>query len=433
MPTFSPAVAGLGFAFAALGFTQAAQAAAPGTPRTALFQVNQSAFSNRYLDPSVGSDDSGNLVVAWAANGRVWVRCFGSDGSPHTGEMAVSTAVTPALAPLTNVLSVADVLGERTPAVAVNRSTGDFIVAWVVDGGDAPLGFGLSPIALYDQVLVRHFDRTGQPKGLPVVVTSTQTRTPWELLVSMNRSGAFVAAWQDTDRATDRTFAINLAWYNSNDQQLGTAQPPVQNVAAPFLVDAGISGDGHVMAAWGSSNVDGTVMFGDCYTPQGTATGAVSLPAGIIGHSEDGNILVLTSGTGGLYQRSYDAGCRQVTGDVLLPGSAALSSASRLAIDSVHDQLAVFGWQYQLLADGFYHFTGYLGLYSLSGTAYGAVQPMTDVTNTDNYSGADSPHMAFGGPGNLWAAWNWSPDDQTSSIMARGYYGGVTAQAAAHR
>jgi hypothetical protein len=430
MRIISKAIGLTAFAAIASGFAGAVHAATPGTPLTATFQVNQSTPNiGPYIGQNIGSDDAGNLTVAWMSDRRVMVRRFGPAGAPLTGEIAVSTAVEPGLASLTNLLPLNSVTAERSPAVAVNRSNGDFIVAWVNDNGGV-LVPGLPQ--LYDFVLVREFDRNGLPKGLPIFVTTTQTTTPDQPFVAMNRSGAFVVAWADRDRVTDfNPYFLNLAWYSGSGQKLGARQ---QAASIPVLTGAGISADGHMVQAWRESSG----FFGECFTPQGSNSGAVPMPAGPVAQTEDGSIVLVHGETGGVYERTYNAACAQVVGDALLQPASAnqLGSPAGLAIDSVRNQLAVFGWQYDT-SGGTYHATGHLGLFSLSGTAYGAVQLLADFDST-LFVGEGAPQLVFDGQGNLWAAWNravWSPATElySHSVLARGYYGGAAAQSSARR
>jgi hypothetical protein len=79
--------------------------------------------------PSIGADDSGNFTVTWesyvggSAQIEIVARQFDSTGAPLGGEAIVNTGNT----------SFPD---QRFPGLAMNPTTGDFVVAWESDSQD---------------------------------------------------------------------------------------------------------------------------------------------------------------------------------------------------------------------------------------------------------------------------------------------------------
>ncbi|MBI3448163.1 MAG: hypothetical protein HY049_04495 [Acidobacteria bacterium] len=147
-----------------------------GAPQGAEFAVN-TYTTNRQQLPSIGTDSSGNFVVAWQSRNQdgsgdgVLARRFDSTGAALGTEFQANTFTT----------------GNQNSASVGIDPFGEFTVAWQSYGQDGD-GFG---------IVGRHFSSSGAPAGGEFLVNSSTTGYQTQPEVAMDPQGDFVVVWQD--------------------------------------------------------------------------------------------------------------------------------------------------------------------------------------------------------------------------------------------
>ncbi|MCM2314770.1 MAG: hypothetical protein NDJ92_06420 [Thermoanaerobaculia bacterium] len=168
--------------------------------------INSYPASSNVVD--VSAAESGNFAVVWsgndpASNPATNVRVFNSGGSSIVGPLALGY------------------LNPSDAAVAMNRTTGDFVVAWVDSMGGG----------------VQKFDSAGTPVG----PQGSFGFMPSKVEVAMDSTGNFVVAW-------DNFYGV----YGSSFDSAGASVDPQFTVSASGYGQPSVApvGAGNFVVAW---------------------------------------------------------------------------------------------------------------------------------------------------------------------------------------
>jgi hypothetical protein len=154
---------------------------AAGAPLAGPIQVNTTTFGQQF-GASVGMDDSGNFVVAWASQDQdgsgygIFAQRFDSGGNRLGGEFQVNTYTDN---------------NQWAPSVAMD-SDGDFVVAWQSYGNDGDL-WG---------VAARRYNAAGAAQGGEVQVNTTTAGIQAFPSVAVQDDGDFVVAFHSSPSPT---------------------------------------------------------------------------------------------------------------------------------------------------------------------------------------------------------------------------------------
>jgi len=166
------------------------------TPVGLEFQVNQSTSNNQW-HPSIGTDQAGDFVVAFAGYSDsvsnpgwgIFARCYQADGTPLGDQFRVAT--------LTSLFQ-----SEMTVAKSLG---GNFVVAWV---GDSVGGGGTNA------VFARCYSANGTALTVAFTINNPTTVNCYLPSAAMDANGNFAIAWleepsSDNSRIKVRRFAAD--------------------------------------------------------------------------------------------------------------------------------------------------------------------------------------------------------------------------------
>jgi VCBS repeat-containing protein len=147
--------------------------AADGTPVGPEMQVSETTALNQHW-ASIGMADNGDFVITWTNDGTtqdVYARRYAANDTPLTSEFRVNTTVTGA---------------QRNSTISMHDD-GSFIIAWEGNGGGDSYG-----------IYLQCFDSSGIATGGQTLVNTATTGNQEHATLSINDSGAFLVAWEDT-------------------------------------------------------------------------------------------------------------------------------------------------------------------------------------------------------------------------------------------
>ncbi len=406
---------------------QQAHASSPalGSPKVATFQVNAPNEQTDYIGASVASDAAGNLTVVWAESATdvdgdgleiIYARRFAVDGHPLTPQFLVHSEPGGYF---------------HSPAVAVSRQSGDFVVSWTGN-----VEFAVS------NTYVRLFDHNGNPKG-PEIQVSTADEFSRNSFVAMNRSGNFVVGWTTQANGQGQApFHAYLAGFNSQGQPIGSTVrlAAMYPDGSPEIGGVGIADDGHFMANF--TRLDerySGLEYLNCFDAQGTALGGDVLASqaannsinfySVAAQGSDGTIALATeagrpnsannNSFRNIYMKIFDESCQAKGTETLATPDDGLASQvppKTITVDSETGQI-VLGWQ----ANYGDAQTGFARLLSISG--FPLVDPIK-LYYTTKQPYVDSIAATFDGQGNPWVAFGRFVDSTVfDDIFAASYYG----------
>lgn len=256
--------------------------AADGTALTGDILVNQTTDTDQNL-ARVVSDDAGNFVVAWASDKNssdVYFRRFNAAGVALTGELRANSTVD----------------GTQTnPVLAINSSTGAFVVAWQGSGPGDSEGVFFRRFAA-DGTAIDPTDRRAH---------SSSSGTQANPAVAMDSSGRFVIAFDVGDHMYFQRFNAEGAVQGAvtqvdNALSTSTGAAIAMDSAGNFTLV--YREQNTLTGVWGRGyNVDGTQRFA-WFHP---ATGDATSPS--IDFGSDGSFVVTYQKAGSSGQDIYAA------------------------------------------------------------------------------------------------------------------------------
>lgn len=264
--------------------------AANGTALTGEILVNQTTTRDQKW-ASVATDAAGNFVVTWTNRddggdqGDVYFRRFDGNGTALTAETLVNTTVTTST--------------QENSAIAMDATSGDFVVVWEgVGAGDG------------DGVFFRRYNADGTAKdATEQSANSTDLGNEHAAAVAMSASGSFVVTWERDDHLYFQRFnAAGVAQGAITQGDSGLSNVGMStvgmNAAGDFTVLYRVT-NGLLVGVWGRGfNADGT----EKYTYFQAASGDASDPS--IAMASDGSFIMTYEGSGdgaalGVYARKY--------------------------------------------------------------------------------------------------------------------------------
>jgi hypothetical protein len=274
---------------------------AGGAPLGGPVRAADTTFGNQF-GASVGMDDAGNLVVAWASEFQdgsgygIFARRFDSAGNALGNEFQVNTVT-------------AD--DQTDPSVAVDPD-GDFVIAWQSYG----------PHGTQWEVAARRFNAAGVAQGAEFPVNTTTTGVQAFPSVATDDAGGFVIAWHSN--AAGNYDVVGRA-YDAAGTAL-TGEIPVNSTTAgdQSYPDVDRDAAGNTVVVWRSDGQDGdgAGVFARRFSAAGvagpefqvntTTAGDQSFPA--VSVEDDGDFVVTwysenqdVAGGNGVYARHYTA------------------------------------------------------------------------------------------------------------------------------
>jgi len=218
-----------------------------GAPLGAEFRVNIFTEGSQSR-PSVGSDSSGNFIVAWQSGypGSIFGRRFASSGAPLGGEFRVNTYTSST---------------QHTPSVS-SDAAGNFVVVWLGFTQDGS-GYG---------VFGQRFDMAGVPLGGEFLVNTYTTN--WQVFpsVASDLGGNFIVVWESPDASGYGIFGQR---YSSAGAPLGT-EFRVNTSTSNSQDDPAVASDsaGNFVVVWMSiSDGSSEGVFAQRYDSAGTPLG----------------------------------------------------------------------------------------------------------------------------------------------------------------
>jgi hypothetical protein len=187
---------------------------------TGEFQVNTTTTGNQY-NPNMGfKSNDGNFVVSWTSDGQdgggsgIYAQRFDAYGSKLGSEFRVNT-------------TTAD--NQDNSSVAVNNTTGDFIVTWSSYNQDALGGWG---------VYSRSYSADGTPKTDEIRVSSTVDGSQNYSSAAYLSSGSYVITWSGEGTGDDagvfsQICHTGLIGQYYNDRSAGGAELTGADIGAP--------------------------------------------------------------------------------------------------------------------------------------------------------------------------------------------------------
>ena len=203
---------------------------------------------------SVAMADDGTFVVVWQSEGvdvdglAIVGRRFGADGVALGGEFDVNDYET----------------GNQGGARIAMDAAGNFVVTWTSVGQDG------SGTGIYAQ----RFDRTGEPRGTEIAVTTETLNDQRDSSIAMAADGSFVIVWRSDvqDGSSGGIFGQRFAADGSAlgaEFQLNTTTANDQ-----FAPEVAMNDAGDFVVAWASQLQDGSdaAIVLRSYAADGTAT-----------------------------------------------------------------------------------------------------------------------------------------------------------------
>ena len=321
------------------------------------FRINEQTLNGQY-GASVAMKADGGFIVTWTSAGQdgsgtgVYARIFDALGSGASEFRINQTTVGI----------------QQAPAIGVDSSTGDFVIAWEGSGtGDA------------DGIFARRFRANGTTYGGEFRINTTTTDNQYDPAIAVGQDGQFMVVWDDAvgthgrrfnssgvaldaadqllhsditsgnaDVATNGTGAYHIVWRTTGggdgsgralwkmelDAADTTAQPPEQVTTSTInsQTEPSITSDGNgdFLITWqGTGPGDTSGVFARKFRSEGIAQGAEFLLNATTAESQDfvsaamvdlDNFVTVWSGNGtgdtqGVFARAYG---QLQTGDSLL-------------------------------------------------------------------------------------------------------------------
>lgn len=218
------------------------------------FRVNTTTLNNQKF-PALTALSDGGFVVTWqsddASPGRdlygfgIFGQRYDVDGNAVGNEFRINTYTT---------------VSQVTPSVAA-LTDGGFVVCWesgVEDGS----GSG---------IYAQRYDAAGNASGVEFRINTTVADQQIAPSVAALGDGGFVVSWSSQNQ-DGSGYGIYVQRYDAagaaagNETQVNTTTAGHQETSAVTALD-----DGGFIVTWGSTNVDGTFVYGQRYDATGQA------------------------------------------------------------------------------------------------------------------------------------------------------------------
>jgi hypothetical protein len=207
--------------------------ASSGAPLGPEFRVNTYAIGSDSPNPSIGSDSSGNFVVAWLGEYGISIsgQRYSSAGAALGTEFHIATECLPCFV--------------RSPAVA-SDSTGTFVVVW--ENG----------LYSYNGIVGQRYASSGAPLGGPFRANTYMAGDQTVPSVAADASGNFVVVWASDgqDGSLDGVFGQRYA--SSGSPQGPEFRINTHTTSAQDRPVVAADGLGNFVVTWMSDGQDGS-------------------------------------------------------------------------------------------------------------------------------------------------------------------------------
>ncbi|MGF1991741.1 MAG: beta strand repeat-containing protein [Nostoc sp. ZfuVER08] len=188
------------------------------------FKVNTYTLKDQ-RNSTVAMDAVGNFIISWSSLGQdgasygIYAQRYNSAGVAQGGEFKVNTYTTSS---------------QDNPTVAINASTGDFIISWQSLGQDGS----------NDGIYAQRYNSAGVAQGNEFQVNTYTQSYQNSPTVAMASNGEFVISWQSLDQ-DGSVNGIYAQLYNSSNAPpqitLGSASALTYTENATTAIDSGLT------------------------------------------------------------------------------------------------------------------------------------------------------------------------------------------------
>jgi hypothetical protein len=220
--------------------------ASSGIPLGPEFRVNTLPFGG---NPSVGSDPSGNFIVAWEGEGGIFGQRYSSSGAPLGSEFVVAIPCLPC--------------SERSPSVA-SDSSGNFVVVWASSYA----------YPRFNAIVGQRYASSGAALGSPFLVSAYEPAFQTGPAVATDASGNFVVVWSSygQDGSSEGVFGQR---YLSSGTRLGPEFRVNSDTQGPQdYPSIAADGAGNFVVVWASGDGSSFGVFGQRYASSGAPLGS---------------------------------------------------------------------------------------------------------------------------------------------------------------
>ncbi len=233
------------------------------------FQVNITTSGDQTA-PSVGMDGVGNVLVSWSSalqDGSglgIFAQKYSSGINTALGLLGLQTMTQPSSASGGEIRVNTATTGDQTDsAIAMNRSSGDYVITWTSSGQDG------SGAGIYAQ---RYSGSSGASAGSEFKVNTTTAGDQTDSSVAMNRfSSEFIVTWTSAGQDGSGK-GVYAQRFNAGGVAQG-AQILVNTSTAGDQYDStvAIDGAGEIFAMWTNAGVtaNGLQVYGQQFDKDG--------------------------------------------------------------------------------------------------------------------------------------------------------------------
>ncbi|MBD3884310.1 cadherin domain-containing protein [Phormidium tenue FACHB-886] len=228
---------------------------ANGQPKENAFKVNTTSLRDQQ-NGAVAIATDGSFVVVWESNGQdgsgwgIFAQRYGIDGKPIGAEFQVNPA------------DVGAANDQRKPSVAMDATTGDFVVTWTSDDG--------SGTAKNKEVYFRQFTANGAPKGGQIRANQNPIENQQYSVVTALPGGGFAITWSGlSGEGGGSGSGVFLRRFKADGSPIEEADISVNTTKANDQLFSSIAADaaGNLAVVWTGREVETTVnnVYGQLY------------------------------------------------------------------------------------------------------------------------------------------------------------------------
>jgi predicted Zn-dependent protease len=219
---------------------------ASGTPSGGELQVNTYTPDDQNHS-AVAMDNAGDFVITWQSHGQdgsgwgVYGQRFYAGGAYNGGEFRVNT------------YTAGD---QMSPAVAMNRTTGDFVVVWQ--------SYGESAAGMWS-IYGQRYNLQGVAQGGEFRANSSTSYSMEAPSVAMDGSGNFLVAWVGYD-AFGNSQGVLGQQFNATGATVGTQFTANTTTSNQQSASVALDSQGDAVIVWSgtASGSSTTGVFGEC-------------------------------------------------------------------------------------------------------------------------------------------------------------------------